>query len=111
MNLKENVEDIPPSSFKTRVKVETIMLFALGILTVIQVMWKDAFAAFMEPFVRNISFVIAASVAALLPGIVYKGGEWYVKFFRGEHFISREKAFTVFVIEVGIAVGLAILVQ
>jgi len=47
----------------------------------------------------------------MLPGIVYKGGEWYAKIARGDHFKTREKAFLLFLIQTALAVLLAILAQ
>jgi len=109
MGLQNNTT--PSSSFWARFRIELVMLAILAALTIAQIVFKDEFISFVEPFVEGISFVVAASIAAVLPGIAYKGEEWYVKLFRGEHFSTREKGFVVFLIEVGIALALAILAQ
>jgi hypothetical protein len=107
----EPQSEIAPSSFGTRFKVEVAMLIALAVLTAAQIFFKDKFVSLVEPFVGGISFVIAASIAAVLPGIAYKSEEWYVKLFTGEQFSTREKRFIVFLIEVGVALALAVVAQ
>jgi len=100
------VEGIPSSSFGIRLRIELVMLGILAALTIVQIVFKGKFVAFVEPFVGGISFVIAISVAAVLPGIAFKGEEWYVRLFKGT--FSREKGFLIFLIEIGIALGVAI---
>jgi len=87
------------------------MLAILTVLTAAQLFFKGSFFSLIEPFVGKVSFVISISIATMLPGIIYKGGEWYAKLFHGEHFRTREKAFLIFLIQIAIAVTLAILAQ
>ena len=106
-----DVQDNVTSSLGLKFKVEVFMLVILTVLTASQIAFKDAFLTFADPVIGKISLVIAVSIAAILPGLVYKGGDWYTKFFRGEKFSTSEKAFLVFAVEVGIALLLAVLVQ
>ena len=106
-----DVQDSVPSSLGLKFKVEVFMLVILTVLTVSQIVFKDAFLTLADPVIGKISLVIALSNAAILPGLVYKGGDWYTKLFRGEKFTTSEKAFLIFAVEVGIAILLAVLVQ
>ena len=105
------INDTPSSSFSVKFKIELGMLVILAVLTILLFIFKGAFINALEPVVRKLSFVIAASVAAILPGIVYKGGEWYLKFFRGDSLKTREKSFLIFILELGVAIILAIIAQ
>ena len=103
--------DTPPSSVFFRFKIELIFLVILTALTIVQFFFKETFLSLVEPLINKLMFMIAASVGATLPGLIYRTGEWYTRVIKGENTRVRERAFFVFLIETGLAVLLAITLQ
>jgi hypothetical protein len=108
--MDENAEE-PSSPFSTKLKIELVMLLALAAFTGAELVFRERFIALIEPLVGKIALIIAVSIGAALPGIAYKGEEWYRKLFSGQQFSTREKVFLVFLLEIAIAIAIAVAAQ
>ncbi|MBN2454587.1 hypothetical protein JXB11_03505 [Candidatus Woesearchaeota archaeon] len=104
----DTVDNTPASPVSFEFQLELILLLILGMLTGAQIIFKDFFIALIEPVFSKIALAIAASVAAILPGIIYEGGEWYRRLASGAQFTTREKAFVIFLIEIGLSIIAAV---
>ena len=83
--------------YETYFAVEFIILVFVVVFTFIQIFFKTEFIGPESQIVNIGSWFFGLTISAMIPGLVYKGGEGYNLVFN--RFTKKEKAFMWFIIE------------
>ncbi|MFA6023517.1 MAG: hypothetical protein WC781_05505 [Candidatus Pacearchaeota archaeon] len=92
-------------NYKTYWIVELCILVATSIFTFVQIIFKQEFVSSTSQIISIGSWFFGLTVAAMIPGIFYKGGEGYNLVFG--KFTHKENAFLWFLLELVVALLIA----